>query len=62
MLVPEPVQLPEVVIATGKPEVAVAPTVKLAPNAAEAGAFGDTLIVCAALAAAVVSVTCGAAK
>ena len=47
---------------TGKPELAVAPTVKLVPNAAEAGAFGDTLIVCAALAAVVVSVICGAAK
>ena len=56
------VQLPDVLTVTGKPELAVAPTVKLAPNAAVAGADGDTLIVCAALAAAVVSVTCGAAK
>ena len=56
------VQLPDVLTVTGKPELAVAPTVKLAPNAAVTGAFGDTLIVCAALAAAVVSVTCGAAK
>jgi len=43
--VPLPEQLPEVVIATGKPEEAVATTLKLEPFAALAGAEVVTVMV-----------------
>jgi len=58
---PEPVQLPLVVMATVKPELAVAATLNVELYAALDEAGVVTVIVCAAFVAFVVDVTCGAA-
>ena len=55
------VQTPDALYATSSPEVAVAETVKLAPNTALAGAGVVTAIVWPASCAVTVAVTCGAA-
>ena len=54
-------QPPLTVIATVKPELAVAATVKLEPLTAEAGAAVVTLIVCVDFVAEVMLLICGAA-
>jgi hypothetical protein len=65
VIVAEPVPLPEhappVVMLTGRPELAVAATVKVLLSAALAGAAVVTVIVWLAAAAVVVLVTFGAA-
>ena len=58
---PEPEQPPLVVIATDRPEEAVAVTENVLLYADEAGAGVLTVMVCAAFVAVVDEVTCGAA-
>ena len=59
---PLPLHTPEPAIDTGKPEVAVAATLKLLLYAALAGGAVVQLIVCDAVVAFTVSVTVGAAE
>jgi hypothetical protein len=59
-LVPLPVQIPLVVMATGNPELAVAATVNVEPFVAEAGAWVVTVMVWFAFSEFTFSVNCGA--